>query len=275
MKIIPPPSIDSLEVFTNIASRKIDATKKRLMDNYKYVESRYAEYSTHKKELALISPKSLGVDIDEALLNCYLSETNELQKMKAEIKSNHYSSVGMKCQFCGVDNISTFDHYLPKESFPDFSVHPLNLIPCCSTCNNKKRSVFLTDVGERAIINLYFESLPTERYLFSKIKYENKTPVASFFLGKPPSYSERQFRLVVEHYSRLNLLDRYRENSPEVFSETQASIIIQGYATSNELVKDWLRKEAEKYSTLYSANNWKVPLFVAMAECDEYVSSCL
>lgn len=42
-----------------------------------------------------------------------------------------------KCLFCTHGTPTTLDHYLPQ-SVPELSILPLNLIPCCSGCNNKK-----------------------------------------------------------------------------------------------------------------------------------------
>jgi hypothetical protein len=196
--------------------------------------------------------------------------------MKSEIKASYISSAGSrKCQFCGIEIISTYDHYLPKEKFPEFSVHALNLIPCCNTCNNKKRAVFLTQLGERAIINIYYELIPDDQYLFSKIELENGVPVANFYLEKPPAHSECLFRLISEHYSRLDLLERYRENAPEILSETRVSIISHARPNSDDIVKNWLITESKNIANKYSINNWRVALFYAMSNSDDFINSCL
>jgi hypothetical protein len=275
MKIINPPIIDSLDLFEKIAASKNAPTQGVLKNISHHIKSRYSEYSTHKANLADISASALDADNRNALLHCYLVETQELRRMKSEIKASHISSVGMKCQFCGIETISTYDHYLPKEKFPEFSVHAPNLIPCCSTCNNKKRMIFLTELGERAIINIYYELIPDDQYLFSKIEFRNGIPVANFYLQKPSNYSEYLFRLISEHYSRLDLLERYRENAPEILSETRVSIISHAKPNSDAVVRIWLRTEAENISIQYSVNSWKVPLFYAMANSNDFINSCL
>ena len=44
-----------------------------------------------------------------------------------------------RCPYCGQRDVGTLDHYLPQGSFPEFSVLPSNLIPCCRDCNHEKR----------------------------------------------------------------------------------------------------------------------------------------
>lgn len=275
MKIVNPPTVDSLDVFRRIADSKNYPTQGVLKNIYPHIQSRYSEYSIHKANLADISTSTLSPDNRNALLHCYSGETRELKRMKSEIKENYISSVGMKCQFCGIEIISTYDHYLPKEKFPEFSIHALNLIPCCSTCNNKKRMIFLTELGERAIINVYYELIPNDQYLFSKIEFRSGVPIANYYLEKPFSHSDFLFRLILEHYSRLNLLERYRENAPEILSETRVSIISHAHPNSTDIVKNWLRTEAENMSNRHSVNNWKVALFYAMANSDDFINSCL
>jgi hypothetical protein len=276
MKIINPPTVNSLDVFGKISDSKNAPTQGILKGIYPHIKSRYSEYSNHKANLADISPSTLNTDSRTALLHCYSGETQELSRMKSEIKANYISSAGSKkCQFCGIEIISTYDHYLPKEKFPEFSVHAPNLIPCCSTCNNKKRAAFLTQLGERAIINIYYESIPNDQYLFSKIEFRNGVPVANFYLEKPSTHSECLFRLISEHYSRLDLLERYRENAPEILSETRVSIISHAHPNADDVVKTWLITESKNIANQYSINNWKVALFCAMANSDDFINGCL
>lgn len=66
------------------------------------------------------------------------------------------------CPMCGGSGVTTLDHFLPKEVYPEFSCFPYNLVPSCSHCNHKRgtKSAF-TAVGlgfihpyfDRAILN--------------------------------------------------------------------------------------------------------------------------
>lgn len=46
------------------------------------------------------------------------------------------------CPNCDKDSVESFDHLLPQTKFPEFSDHPLNLMPCCSECNERKSLKF-------------------------------------------------------------------------------------------------------------------------------------
>ncbi|MDQ7860344.1 HNH endonuclease [Peribacillus frigoritolerans] len=47
-----------------------------------------------------------------------------------------------KCAYCGIGDTNYMDHYLPKDDFPEYSIHSYNLVPCCSYCNEKKSKLF-------------------------------------------------------------------------------------------------------------------------------------
>jgi len=49
-------------------------------------------------------------------------------------------------QGSNVDKPRRTDHYLPKESFAEFAIHPMNLLPACTVCNEKKGKVPRADV---------------------------------------------------------------------------------------------------------------------------------
>ncbi len=67
------------------------------------------------------------------------------------------------CPMCGSQHPGTLDHYLPRESFPEFSILPCNLIPACPHCNSgvKKGRYRGTTLPER-FIHPYFDTLAKE-----------------------------------------------------------------------------------------------------------------
>lgn len=62
-----------------------------------------------------------------------------------------------QCPMCGLGQAKTLDHYLPKDSYPEFSVYALNLVPCCSSCNTAKGN----KVGDasRRFLHAYFDDI--------------------------------------------------------------------------------------------------------------------
>lgn len=275
MKPLNPLGLDPLTVFKEIATVKHNERKIRLLTLCQSLQTRFIEYETCKLELSKMSASQFKNRHQADLTHCYEVKTQPLDKLLSNIKIMQPFDLRHKCQFCGIDSPTTWDHYLPKSQFPEFSVHPLNLIPCCSTCNEKKGDAFLLK-GEREIVNLYFDYIPTdEQYLFIEITYYKDVPYAEYKLIKPDGLSQSIFDLIKRHYERLNLLTRYRENSPEVFSETKSTIMTHVKTNRSKLIKDWLIDETERLKNRFSVNHWKAVLHEGMSRSQEYISSCL
>ncbi len=67
------------------------------------------------------------------------------------------------CPMCGSQHPGTLDHYLPRESFPEFSILPCNLIPACPHCNSGvKKGRYRGTASTERFIHPYFETLAKE-----------------------------------------------------------------------------------------------------------------
>jgi hypothetical protein len=64
------------------------------------------------------------------------------------------------CPMCGSQHPGTLDHYLPRESFPELSILPCNLIPACPHCNSGvKKGLYRGTASPERFIHPYFETL--------------------------------------------------------------------------------------------------------------------
>ncbi|WP_220491502.1 MULTISPECIES: hypothetical protein [unclassified Pseudoalteromonas] len=82
------------------------------------------------------------------------------------------------------------DHVLGQTEFPEYSVHPKNLFPCCSDCNRKKSDKFVDDKGSQLFLNLFIDDLPKSHYLKVRIgdKINEQCKDLETYLG----YNHRQ-----------------------------------------------------------------------------------
>ncbi len=143
MKEIPflPISPTYIERFIEVRDKKAEPTKSDLICIHELISQRYQvfEFLISKREIEIISDTPLSAFKDQ-LRSCYDSSTNALLQLKLDIKNNIPQPLRGTCPLCKTTIPSTFDHYLPISFFPEFSIHPLNLIPCCSTCNTTKNN---------------------------------------------------------------------------------------------------------------------------------------
>jgi hypothetical protein len=273
MRKLVPSSLEPTQVFNEIASAKRLEKRERLKIIALEIYKSYKTYFESISDLSVMKPIGFtGLD-KEDLENCYLGKTNPLSSLLADIRESQDLYVRSQCQYCGIGYANTFDHYLARSIFPEYAVFSLKLLPCGDTCNKHKSNIFIIN-GERQIINLYYDNLLSERYLNVSISYKGDVPVAEYSLIPPLGVSNTQFRLIQSHYTKLQLLERFRNRSPEVFSETQSSIKTHIKAKSNERVIQFLSEEAQRLRDRFSNNHWKVVLHEEMANSSKFIEDC-
>lgn len=275
MRSLSPSSLDPITVFREVVKAKRAGVRRdRLTRRLKTIRRYFDEYDAAKRELELMRKRKHTREQREDLEHCYTYRTKPLNKLLADIRSKLPSIISNKCQYCNIDSPKTFDHYLSKGRFPEFAIHALNLLPCCHACNQLKGEKFLDDSGYRRIVNLYFDPLPTRRYLNVHIDYDpSNTPSATYSLIRPIGLRHRTFHLIQNHYEALELLDRYRESSNATFSETIKSMLAHRWTTGE--VEQFLREEATMLSTEISPNYWKAVMFEAMANDARFIALCV
>jgi hypothetical protein len=236
------------------------------------IQGRFTAYNDAKGELSVMAQQSYTQVERDDLEHCYTAMTTPLNALLRDIKTGQHEPIRFKCQYCGIGSPASIDHYLPKSKFPEFSVLPINLLPCCGECNRIKGNVFLNN-GERQIINFYFDPLPSERYLNVRINYLDAMPIAEYYLKRTSGITEKMFSLIEAHYGRLNLFQRLQESSVEIFSETRASMLNKQIATI-ETVKALLFERGQFLKSYHSSNYWQAVLNEALVDETEFLRSC-
>ena len=88
------------------------------------------------------------------------------------------------CPICQVTPVNSLDHYIPKDKYPLYAVHPRNLVPCCNTCNGHKSQNVISSIGERIYWNAYIDSVD-QRYLYCNITIDNgNIPICNFSINQ-------------------------------------------------------------------------------------------
>ncbi|MBY0027938.1 hypothetical protein H7K20_12585 [Priestia aryabhattai] len=264
------------QIYKDIADNKIDQKHKRVMNIIQNrVNARYSEYSNHKRELSQVE-KNLFYQrtlVKKVLLSCYGNNV-ALGVVKANIKEIQREVIKGTCPYCLIGEQNTFDHYIPKSAFPEFSVMPLNLIPSCERCNLLKSECWLEN-NKRKIVNLYYDAIPTVKFLYTELHYleANKIPRARFWLEKN-DIDNTTFERITSHFNRLKLLDRYQEKA----SGELVGIIktISDYKSlAFETIKNMLRVLRTKEYNKFGDNYWMTSLYDAILEDDQFINNIM
>lgn len=172
------------------------------------------------------------------------------------------------CQNCTINEVSSFDHVLPKTDYPDYSVNPLNLFPCCSVCNSKKLDRFTNDTGDRIFLNLYTDKLPNKEYLFARFDDKN-LPV--FFLQNINGVSADLYSLIENHYRNLELLERFRAASHEHLGYL-SSVIRMLETREIEVIKSKISGLIHDLSRSLGFNHRQIVLYKAVINSDDVLN---
>jgi hypothetical protein len=174
-----------------------------------------------------------------------------------------------KCPFCGIGQVSTLDHYLPKSKFPQYSVLPVNLVPSCKDCNTGKSSSIYTNAEDQTIHPYYdHENLLSDQWLFAEI--ERNSPISiKFYVKVPINFSEVSKERLNSHFIVFNLSKRF---SVEAASElVSLNCQLSNYFGEYEL-NDMRKYLTDIYKTEYSLykNSWKTAMYQSIANDDWY-----
>lgn len=273
MRNLTPSLLDAKTIFQNIIDSKRPPRKQRLVNMVARVRSRFDLYQTSKTSLHRLPKISYNEEEQCDLEDCYLGATFALQELLADIKKSQEDAIQGQCQYCGILSPDTFDHYLPKSQYPEFSAFALNLLPCCQKCNGKKSTIFLVS-GERQFLNLYFDILPQTKFLNVKLTKWKESSIANYWLDFSSCISTDTQKLVECHYKRLELLERYREKSPEALSEMRSWIQCHHRNSSVEKIQEYLKDEANRLANRFSPNYWKAVLHLELSINIEFIKEC-
>lgn len=269
MRLIPLLVVDATEVFDGIAAAKRDPRQALMQEARTKVLAAYQGYEDAVPEVGGLGHTALTELQKGALRHAFTVETEPMAGLRASLLEP--ISVA-RCPFCGISESSTLDHYLPKEQYPEFSVFPKNLVPCCAVCNTRKRDRILdkgTDV--RMFLHPYYDEIPDTAFLTVRVRMEAEALILSYRLKRPAGMPLRTFRHLRSHFNELSLADRYRRMGLEYLGGQYAGLRrAYGLDESAERVADKLLEVAGDIEDASGPNYWLAKLHRALADNEEF-----
>ena len=231
----------------------------------------YTKFCTPSESRVVIgSPSKTGQrqasQLSLPLRACYDSPTQPLRELKQAIHDAQPKRLLKYCPMCGTTLPRTFDHYMPAVKFPEFTVHPLNLVPCCATCNSTKDADWLTPAGARQYLHAYSDKLPDLQFV-SVTLHENAVLQgvgATFSMQRPAGMPNALWPLIVSHFTRLKLIARYDERGNDEIAEILSDCRVYLSAGGPD-VRIFLQGRADDRKEVYGRNHWIAVLMKAMA----------
>jgi len=206
------------------------------------------------------------------LKSLYNYRNKKIQALKNTLTTHphHREHIFSTCQNCTINDVDSMDHVLGQTEFPEYSVHPKNLFPCCSDCNRKKSDKFVDGNGSHLFLNLFIDDLPKSHYL--KVRFEaNWMP--RFYLEQPDDVSDDVFNLIKSHYKHLDLLERFRGKGGEIISNLKA--IIKGYKGLKVNIEDKINEQCTELETYLGYNHRQVVIYRELGASQDFIQHCM
>lgn len=235
------------------------------------VIDRCAEYEMsaplHRLNEVLGEPSPEGLDVYNAMVDLYEDHMVKVDGVQ------RYVYLGVKgrsdlnrCPFCLQRDVSTLDHYLPKTTFPEFSVFPLNLVPSCSMCNQKKLD-WVAAVPEQLLFHPYYDFWDSYPLLRASIHIGNYVDI-EFYIDADAA-PEEVARRAAFHFAKLELNAIYASYAASELRSRKRKFQSE-YLTGGAggLQRD-LAEEAA--SCAQEPNTWRRALYLALSESIQFV----
>lgn len=174
-----------------------------------------------------------------------------------------------RCPFCGFGYASTLDHYLPKSKYPQLSVLPLNLIPCCKDCNSVKLADVVRTEGGQSL-HPYFDHTQyvDEQWLFAHV-IESTPATITFYVKPPDHWSDVSKSRVQAHFNAFELGARYAIEASTQLACLRDTLTSYLEISGSSAVKRHLAIEASTYFR-HHKNSWQTAMFQSLANSDWY-----
>lgn len=219
----------------------------------------FSQYDTNftNDTLQEMNPLNLSDEQKCALLGMYSFKMKPFQELLRDLTTDENNRVSKICPNCTVGSVESLDHCIPKTEFPEFSDNPLNLMPCCMSCNSKKSSIWRKD-GNRIFLNLFLDDLPNVRYLFINSIIEDGIPLFNFFVDNRNRLDSNLYSKIEAHYSALDLCNIFSDNSDNVVDDLVLKFTTLSEIGINEAqIKKAFLSIAQKWQEKYGYNYWK------------------
>lgn len=206
------------------------------------------------------------------LLKLYSSGNSRLVKLKNNITTVLDNRAMNTCQYCTLAPVGSLDHIVPKDEFSEFSVNPKNLLPACTTCNSHKSENWKEN-NKTIFLNLYTDILPSDQYLFVDLVISANNVQPTFELRNVNNINSDFFELLENHYSRLHLPQRFKNESNKIISELTNLISAGSHLLDENQIKQLVLTKINEDKVVFGNNYYKSILEEALINNQTYLDN--
>jgi hypothetical protein len=195
-----------------------------------------------------------------------IQDGRRLGTMRSELKL-----LAESCPYCGYGPIEELDHLLQRNHYKLFSIFPLNLVPCCGTCNKGKRKIPSANPSEHQV-HVYLEDLSAYDFLRVEVRIDPEQGglLARYYVEQSAVMPDDLYRRVVNHLEEFDLQRRYAKQANIFLGELEYSITSSFATGGSESLKLFLAGTAEALARRFGINDWRTALMRGLSECQAF-----
>jgi hypothetical protein len=167
-----------------------------------------------------------------------------------------------RCPLCGVGNVAHCDHHLPQSHYPDLSILPINLVPACHFCNDKKRAKYPTTAGQQTFHPYFDQHLLRDAWVRATLN-PGPPPALVFDTAPPPAWPAIDRDRVRRHFDACGLAITFTTNANDELPIIRDRLILQASRGGMAAVQQFLNDECVVHSN--RPNSWQYATYRTLA----------
>ena len=192
-----------------------------------------------------------------------VQDGRRLRALRASLKQ-----LASYCPYCGFGQISQLDHLLQRKHFKLFSIFALNLVPCCSPCNNGKRR----DPSANPLkhqVHVYLEDVSQLDFLRAHIAMDADTGGLDvrYAIEQCLGMSDELYSRLVFHLEEFNLQSRFAMQTNIYLGELAFPFEMSYVTSGGDGLRAMLRGCADSNKKNFGTNDWRTALMYGLADC--------
>lgn len=265
MKKVTPPNHNVESVFNSCIATIRNDSKKAALNNFHPTIVDYENRFLKKAPLQELYKIVSNTNSKDSCIVCKITKEkfNQLysqQFLKNQAPRKIYDEIRNStnlCVYCFYSPVEALDHYLPLSNYPFLCITPVNLLPCCNRCNNKK-SNFSPIKKENQIIHPGYEQkeIFDERWLYMSLKYKERRPIFSFYIETGNNWPDDLKKRLEFHFEKLDLAKRYLNAASEEYRNIEHLL-----NNNNDDIIELILKSTLTSTKKYNKNSWKTAFY--------------
>ncbi|MRT42992.1 HNH endonuclease [Enterobacteriaceae bacterium RIT702] len=228
------------------------------------ISSKYEEYENIILSLRNPSLPSGLVGSKDLLISYYESPPAELNRSLVKRRNDHGL---IKCPFCGnPKSPDTLDHFIPKDSWPEYSIYPNNLVPQCRSCAPVKGDKYYCQENGKPLFMhpFYFELVGKTKFkIHVSFNQGDRFPSFAVKLLKPRDVTEDEMSRLNFHLFNLSVKSRIGKFCIEEYTRWKNKLKLRNF----DLVAA-LNLRLSEIPPQNHAKEWKSAFILGLLACN-------